>query len=350
MRGMTMKGMTMVAAMATVPASAQEVQRVAGTDVAIYNLAGRVEVVGGGGSEVVVRITRGGADAAQLAVEGGLIRGRSTLRVIYPSDEITYPAMGRGSNTSFSVRADGTFGDGNGDNGDRVRIRGSGSGLEAWADLVVEVPTGITASVYLAAGEMEARGVDAALRLDTGSGGITATDISGSLDIDTGSGSVTVRGVDGALSVDTGSGRVQVSDVVGSEIELDSGSGGIRGSGLEAQALLVDTGSGSVELLSVSSPSVVVDTGSGSVEIELLQDVERLEVDTGSGSVTVSAPDDLGATVEIDTGSGGIDLDFPLEVRSVRRDRVQGRLGDGQGTILIDTGSGSIRIVRRGGI
>jgi hypothetical protein len=54
--------------------------------------------------------------------------------------------------------------------------------------------------------------------------------------------------------------------------------------------------------------------------------------------------------VEIDTGSGGIDLDFPLEVRSVRRDRVQGRLGDGQGTILIDTGSGSIRIVRRGSI
>jgi DUF4097 and DUF4098 domain-containing protein YvlB len=64
--------------------------------------------------------------------------------------------------------------------------------------------------------------------------------------------------------------------------------------------------------------------------------------------VTVRAPENLGAMVEIDTGSGGIDLDFPLEVTSVRRDRVQGRLGDGQGTIRIDTGSGSIRILRAG--
>jgi hypothetical protein len=349
---MKMNGMTrlvMAAAMAAVPLSAQEVQRIAGTDVAIYNLVGRVEVVGGGGSEVVVRITRGGADASDLAIETGQVRGRSTLRVVYPGDEILYPSMGRGSSTSFSVRPDGTFSDGGGDNGDRVRIRGTGDGLEAWADLVIEVPTGITASVYLATGDIEARGVDAALRLDTGSGGITATDMSGALDIDTGSGSITARGIEGSLRVDTGSGRVQVSDVIGDRVELDSGSGGIRGSGIEAQVLSVDTGSGSIELQAVSAPSVVVDTGSGSVEIELLEDVDRLEVDTGSGSVTVRAPDDLGATVEIDTGSGGIDLDFPLEVRSVRRDRVQGRLGDGQGTILIDTGSGSIRIIRRGG-
>jgi len=345
-----MARVVMAAAMVAVPVSAQEVQRVAGSDVAIYNLAGRVEVVGGGGSEVVVRITRGGAGAAELTVETGQIGGRSTLRIVYPDDEIIYPAMGRGSNTSFSVRADGTFGDGRGDNGDRMRIRGSGRGVEAWADLVIEVPAGITASVYLAAGEMEARRVEAALRLDTGSGGITATEVSGSLDIDTGSGAVSVRGIEGSLRVDTGSGRVQVSDVVGDEIELESGSGGISGSGLEAQALRVDTGSGSVQLLDVTSPRVVVDTGSGSVEIELLEDVELLEVDTGSGSVTVRAPDDLGATVEIDTGSGDIDLDFPLEVRSVRRDRVQGRLGDGEGTMRIDTGSGSIRIVRRGAI
>lgn len=338
------------AAIAAAPLSAQEVHRVTGRDVAIYNVAGRVEVVGGSSSDVVVRVTRGGGDARDLTIETGQIRGRSTLRVIYPSDEIVYPAMGRGSNTSFSVRADGTFGDDGRGNDDRMRIRGSGAGLEAWADLVIEIPDGITASVYLAVGEMEAQGVDAELRLDTGSGGVTASDISGSLTIDSGSGGVTARGIRGALNIDTGSGSVRVSDVVGDEVELDTGSGGVDGSGIETSELRVESGSGSVELLRVSSPSVLVDTGSGSVEIELLEDVDLLEIDTGSGSVTVSAPADLGATVEIDTGSGGIDLDFPLEVRSVRRDRVQGRLGDGQGTILIDTGSGSIRIVRAGSI
>jgi lia operon protein LiaG len=332
------------------PIGAQEVHRVAGTDVAIYNVAGRAEVRAGSASEVVIRMTRGGSDAAQLTVETGEIRGRSTLRVIYPDDEIVYPELGRGSNSTFSVRSDGTFGDGGGDGGDRVRIRGSGNGLEAWADLVIEVPTGISASVYVAAGRMNAQGVSADLRLDIAAGEITATDITGSLVIDTGSGSVTASRVRGDLSVDTGSGSVRVSDVVGDAVELDTGSGGVNATGIEAATVNVDTGSGGVELLRVSAPSVVVDTGSGSVEVDLLTDVDLLEVDTGSGSVTVRAPANLGAAVEIDTGSGGIDLDFPLEVRSVRRDRVSGNLGDGDGVITIDTGSGSIRIVRGGGL
>jgi hypothetical protein len=330
------------------PATAQEVQRLAGQDVAVYTLVGQVQVVGGTGSEVVVRITRGGADASQLRVETGQIDGRSTLRVVFPDDEIVYPAMGRRSNTTMSVRADGTFGDGNGRGGSRVRIRGSGDGLEAWADLVVEVPAGRALGAYLGVGEMEATGVSGDIRLDTGSGAVTATDISGSLDVDTGSGSVTISRVEGSLNVDTGSGGVEVTDVVGDNVGLDTGSGRVRVSDVEAQRFGVDTGSGSVSLERISAPMVVVDTGSGSVDIELLMDVTQLDVDTGSGSVTVRAPESLGAMVEIDTGSGGIDLDFPLEVTSVRRDRVVGRLGDGQGTIRIDTGSGSIRILRAG--
>ena len=328
------------------PAASQEVQSLAGQDVAVYTLTGRVQVVRGSGADVVVRITRGGADASQLQVETGQIDGRSTLRVVFPDDEIVYPEMGRGSNTQMSVRADGTFGDGNGRSGSRVRIRGSGSGLEAWADLVVEVPAGRTFAAYLGVGEMEATGVSGDIRLETGSGSVTANDITGSLDVDTGSGGITVSRVSGNLHVDTGSGRVDVTDVAGEDVELDTGSGRVRVSGVETSRFVVDTGSGSVSLEAISAPTVLVDTGSGAVEIELLVDVGQLDIDTGSGSVTVRAPDDLGAMVEIDTGSGGIDLDFPLEVTSVRRDRVQGRLGDGQGTIRIDTGSGSIRILR----
>jgi len=337
----------MSAALLAAPLAGQEVEQVAGQDVAVYNLVGRVSVVRGTAADVVVRVTRGGADAAQLTIETGQVRGRSTLRVVFPEAEIVYPAMGRGSNT-MSVRGDGTFGDGGIGNGDRVRIRGRGDGLEAWADLVIEVPEGRTVSAYLGVGEMEATGVTGDLRMDTGSGGVTATDITGSLVVDTGSGGVSVSRVQGNLRVDTGSGGVQVADVAGDEVELDTGSGRVRASGVEAARLSVDTGSGSVSLEGVSAPVLVVDTGSGSVDIELLADVDHLDVDSGSGSITVRAPANLGAMVELDTGSGGIDLDFPLEVTSVRRDRVQGRLGDGQGMIRIDTGSGSIRVVRGG--
>jgi hypothetical protein len=49
----------------------------------------------------------------------------------------------------------------------------------------------------------------------------------------------------------------------------------------------------------------------------------------------------------MDTGSGGIDLDLPFQVTRMERDNVEGILGDGRGTVIIDTGSGRIRIIGR---
>jgi hypothetical protein len=324
---------------------AQEAFRLSGSDVAVYNLAGHVELVRGSGADVVVHVNRGGDDAGRLEVEVGQVRGHDALRVIYPDDQVVYPEMGRGSNSTVRVRGDGTFGDG-GEGGDRVSIRGSGRGMEAWADIVVEVPAGKSFSVYLAVGEAEARGIDGDILIDTGSGAVVAENMAGSLEVDTGSGSVRVLGMDGALEVDTGSGSVRIEDVRGSEVVVDTGSGRVVGSGIEATVVEVDTGSGSIDLQSVAAPEIILDTGSGSVDVELLQDVDNLDVDTGSGSVTVRAPSSLGAQVEIDTGSGGIDVDFAVQVRSVRRDHMTGSIGDGRGTLRIDTGSGSIRLIR----
>lgn len=335
-------------ALAAAPVVAQDVVRVPGTDVAIYDLVGHVELVRGSGSDVVVRVERGGDDGDRLRIETGEIGGRATLRIIFPDDQIVYRELGRGVNATLDVRDDGTFGDGRGRGGHRVRVRGSGSGLEAWADLVVEVPAGRTIAAYVGIGRMEAAGVDGAVRLDAGSGGIRASDMSGSLVVDTGSGGVDVRGMDGDLSVDTGSGGVDVADVTGDEVMIDTGSGGVDVRMVRASRLVVDTGSGGVDLSGVSVPDVMVDTGSGGIDLELLVDVDRLVLDTGSGSVTVRAPPELGGMVEIDTGSGSIDLDFPLEVTSVRRDRVRGTLGDGDGEIRVDTGSGSVRFERNG--
>lgn len=324
---------------------AQETHRVSGSEVTIYNLAGKARVVRGSGSDVVVRVTRGGSDASRLEIETGEVDGRETLRVVYPDDRIIYEGMGRGSRTNVRVRDDGTFWDGS--QGNRVDIRGSGSGLEAWADLEVEVPAGKDFALYLAVGEADVRGVDGKIKIHTGSGAVHASDVSGSLNLDTGSGSATIDGVRGDLLVDTGSGLVSIRDVSGGDVSLDTGSGSVRGGGIEARSLKVDTGSGGIDLDEVSSRDVVLDTGSGGVKLVLLTDVDRLDVDTGSGSVTVYAPADLGGMVDIETGSGGIDLDFAVQVRNVRRDHVVGQLGDGDGRIRIDTGSGGVHLLKR---
>jgi hypothetical protein len=326
-------------------AGGQEEERLQGREVSVYNLAGRVEIVPAGGSDVTVQIMRGGDDAGRLEVGVLEVDGRSALVIRYPDDQVVYPELGRGSRTQLRVRADGTFGDRGGNRGDEVEIRGSGRGMEAWADLRIGVPPGKDLALYLAAGEAEVGAVEGDILVDTGSGRVSARGGRGSLNVDTGSGAVVVGDWRGDLLVDTGSGEVRLSSVQGGEVTVDTGSGAVEGEGIAASYLKVDTGSGQILLSGVSAPEIYLDTGSGRVDVALLEDVEELVVDTGSGGVTIRAPAHLGAEIEVDTGSGGIDVDLPLEVREVKRNYLRGTVGDGRGRITVDTGSGGVRLI-----
>src|SRR5262245_28581366 len=96
-----------------VPAAAQTSRYVLkGDSIAVYNLVGELRVEAGTGSDVEVELQRGGADASKLDVQTGPLRGRETLRVIYPDDVILMPDWGRGRgwSTTLRVRDDGTFG------------------------------------------------------------------------------------------------------------------------------------------------------------------------------------------------------------------------------------------------
>src|SRR5439155_26207914 len=118
-------------------AAAQQPERhtISGGDVTVYNLVGVTRIEGGPGPAVNVELTRGGRDRAKLRVETGPVRGRETLRVIYPDDDIVYRGLDFDGNTTLDVREDGTFNDReghrSGGGAHRVRISGSVRGLEA---------------------------------------------------------------------------------------------------------------------------------------------------------------------------------------------------------------------------
>jgi lia operon protein LiaG len=338
----------LLAAGGTLTAQATERRAVGGGAVAIYNLAGRMSVVGGTGSDVVVEVTRGGADAGRLRIETGARGQWQTLRVIYPSDRIVYPRLGGwGSRTSLNVDDDGYFNDsGNRGGRDRVEIRGSGSGMEAWADLRVIVPPGKRVAVHLAAGEATVSNVDGDLEVDVSAASITTEHTRGRLLLDTGSGSVRVTDAQGTVNLDTGSGSVTVSDIRGDELRMDTGSGSITARNVEVGSLIADVGSGGVRLSGIKAARLSLDTGSGATDVEVLIDVEEVTVDAGSGSVSLRLPANTGAEVEIETGSGGIETDFPIAVTRWERNSLRGRLGDGKGRIRIDSGSGRVRLIR----
>ncbi len=256
-----------VALAARAAAQTPERYTIAGDDVAVYNLVGQLKVEGGTGAAVLVEITRHGADAARLKIATGEIRDRQTLRVIYDADEVTYPLMGRGSNTTEHVRDDGTFDDGHDrrffSRGHEVRISGSGGGLEAYADLRVVVPVGRRVAVYLAVGKATVTNVDGDLKVSVSSADVEANHTRGRLLLDTGSGNVTVTDVAGEISLDTGSGDVTVTGVTGTGLKLDTGSGDVTCARVAVDGLKVDTGSGNVELTGVKAKDVSLDTGSG---------------------------------------------------------------------------------------
>jgi hypothetical protein len=320
-----------------------------GDQVAIYNIAGNVTIEDGGGSAVLVEVRRLGSDAANLRVETGLLdveqfRGQAqTLRVIYPEDRVIYRGESRGS-SELRVAEDGTFYNDRARRGRKLRVRDEGSGMEAHADLRIRVPSGKRVMLALALGQVEVTNVDGDLWVNVGSANITTHNTSGYLDLDTGSGNIEVDGAQGDVNFDTGSGNVHASNVDGTEINIDTGSGNVTGGNLKTSELGVDTGSGNVRLNAVTARDVSVDTGSGNVDLELLSSVERIEVDTGSGDVTLAIPSGFGGAVEIETGSGGITTDLPIEMREFGDDYVRGRIGDGNGRIVVDTGSGSIAL------
>ena len=321
----------------------------AGKEVVIYNLVGSVEIVPGTGSSVVAEVTLQGPDASRLKTLNGPVRGRSALRIIYPGDRVVVPAMGAHSTTTLRVRDDGTFGDDDkSDRGDRMVLSGSGPGIEARADMRILVPPGANLSVRWGTGEATVARVDAEVSLHGASMPVRGESLHGSFNADIGSGSVEILGSDAPVTVDTGSGRVHLRDVKTKDrISVDTGSGEIDGENLSAAALEIDSGSGSITLENVDSRAVTVDTGSGEIDVDLNGDVSTLVLESGSGDVTVAVPKGAGAQLSVETGSGGIRTELALESQVRKHGSLVGRLGDGRGTIDIETGSGTVTLRER---
>lgn len=341
-----MKAGYLVALAIAAPLLAQTPERhtLRGDRVAIYDLVGDVRIVEGTGREVVVEVTRRGADAGQLRVESGDIDGVPTLRVVFPFDRVRFDSEGRYYGVSdLRVRDDGTFGHGRA--GRRIAIS-SRSGSEAAADLVVRVPTGIRLDLRLAAGSVAAERTRSDLSLDVISADVTLKGTRGDLLVETASGSVDAQDTQGDLDIDTGSGSVELTRVRAPNLRVDTGSGSVTCREVTSDEVNIDTGSGGVEVASATARTVRVDVGSGSVDVALSRDAKDVYIDTGSGSVTLRVPESMGADVDFDTGGGSIETDLPITVQHQSRGSLKGRIGDGSAHVTVSTGSGGIRVRR----
>lgn len=328
-----------------------------GGSLLVANLAGTITVKGHAGSSFEVDVAVRGKDGTRETVQIESTEGaQAKLIVRFPSDRgerFVYPPMGHNSNVRMGFdRGDDehapwlreVFG---GDRPRRLRVSGDGSGVEAWADVTLLVPRGAQVTAGLVVGTITAATVEGDLELITMSGEIFAQDVVGGLLADTGSGDVEVARVKGDVKIDTGSGDVEVSTVTGG-LEVDTGSGEVNLTDVDAPRLRIDTGSGDVDARGVQTDGARIDTGSGDVAVQLLRMGKgRYDIDTGSGAITLRLPQDASALVEAATGSGGIRVDLEgAKLHRLDEDQAEIEIGSGDARVMLDTGSGRIRISR----
>jgi hypothetical protein len=313
----------------------------------LRNLIGEIEIVGHRGSSFEIEVRVQGDDANPERVRIETTEGPDAeWNIIFPLDEskrFVYPRM-QGGSTSFGMQGRSWVSNLFGGN---IRVSGSGSGLEIWADVTVKVPHGKRVVVEHGVGRIRATDVDADLDLDSRSGAVEVVGTNGSVSVDTGSGKVSVESLRGNLHIDTGSGKVTIRDCQCQSVHVDTGSGGVELEAVDGSVLYVDTGSGGVRAKAIGADDVTIDTGSGSVTLQLdRMGTGRFEIDTGSGSINLHLPPDASADVEAETGSGGIKLDLAgsYDIRHKDDDEVRVVIGGGAARLVLDTGSGRIRI------
>ena len=183
---------------------------------------------------------------------------------------------------------------------------------------------------------------DTEVNADSGSGSVVITDIAAPVSADTGSGSIKLRNIGGEVTADTGSGSIVAEGVAGG-FHADTGSGSVTLSQSAPGDVSVDTGSGSIKLTGVVG-ALEADAGSGSISVQGEQTGDWT-LDSGSGSISITLPDDAGFDLDAETNSGGISIagHFPVEGR-ISKKHVEGSVNGGGPRLLIDTGSGGIKV------
>lgn len=168
------------------------------------------------------------------------------------------------------------------------------------------------------------------------------------LDLQTGDGGVTVSSVTGHVRVDTGDGSINLTNVRG-DLKTHTGDGHMSATGLDG-SLNADTGDGG---MSVQGRFDVLNlrSGDGSIDadaIEGSQPTAPWTLHTGDGNLNVHLPASIRANLDARTGDGNISLEFPVTVSgSLRTNSVHGQVNGGGQDITLQTGDGSIHVMKR---
>lgn len=191
-------------------------------------------------------------------------------------------------------------------------------------------------------GDVNVDGVTGPARLQTGSGNVTAKNLGEDVRIATGSGDVHIDRSKGPVRVNTGSGTVEASGI-GGAFYAETGSGDITLHQEASGTVVAHTGSGNVRLHDLNGG---LDAHSGSGDIEADGDARNdWTVHTGSGNIDLKLPSKAAFTLDARSSSGEVTVNHPITLQgAIKRNQVQGKVGQGGPLLHLQTSSGEIRV------
>jgi len=340
----------------------------------VTNLVGEIHVERADGDDFEISVSVRGDDASEDIVTFDSKDGKTARllvkfpvkderRYVYPEKRhdgtctLNYPPRDDGNDPSVLDLLGLT-------SRKRIKVSDSGRGLEVWADLTIGVPNGASLDIVHGVGDIYAEILDASLSFDVSDGAVDVSDVRGDVTVDTGNGGVALDGItgdviadtgnggvdliaiSGSITADTGNGSVDLNECEGDEISVDTGNGSVHAERVVCRRLLIDTGNGGVKAFDLEADTATIDTKNNSIIAEFSRMGDgKFIVDTGSGGIELTLPRDASADITADTGSGSIVADVTgLEKKRWKKGYAEFQVGGGDARVVLDSGSGSIRI------
>jgi DUF4097 and DUF4098 domain-containing protein YvlB len=211
--------------------------------------------------------------------------------------------------------------------------------------------TGDNITVKSSSGSITAEIIKGSTQLTTSYGSITCTDMSdGDIKLKTSSGKIKLSNASfGDCDAHTSYGSIVSDELKGKSIKLHSGSGSINLTESSADTTNISTSYGRITCRQITTNNITAKSGSGNLDITCSDSTPAqivADLVTSYGSIDFTAPQNFTGQVDLSTSYGSIRTGRPITINGeISKKKLEGTIGEGNGKLHMQTGSGSINLI-----
>lgn len=185
-------------------------------------------------------------------------------------------------------------------------------------------------------------------RITTSNAGIHASDASGPARLKSSNGSIRVERFLGSLDAQTSNSPIELDQIEG-DVIAHSSNGRISAEGIRGSLDADTSNSGITAELERADRPVRVETRNGGIDLTLPAGFTGgVRAHTGNSGITVRLAEPVNARVTARTSNSGVTSDFEARMRGdLRKNEIDGSIGNGGMLIDLSTSNGAIRLLRR---